>query len=460
MAKHDDKTSTSGRLQEAAVWQSDKPIEVVTADDGETTILRDVLIVGRVSKNRVDYLDEALNAGCRLYESANAFVGHDRAEKGQTLKENLGVYRNPRVAADGIHADHAMPTADPLTPKLVWRAKHAPKNIGYSHDSSCSWHLDSKGRKQVYSIDTVHSVDVVMKPSHGKGMREEESELPAEQQPLAESVLSACDDLRSVMLSDGEAADKRGRLLEAVYALHGELVEGEISDEMAANKPMRDMREAADIASRKLDEARWSSDKYPQTHHKINRHMEVLKDHIKTLSTIKCNCPECGGKTNNLTEETSTMEFKDITAETLKANRPDLVALLTGTDEHSRLTEEVNTTKTKLEAAEAEVARLKGIEEGRLKEQEITAELTAAKIDVAAVSTAAATKGLFGRLREQLLAAPDKTARQAIINDYKPAFSGRLQEARMPGPMEELTDPAAKKQPAIPADASNKYFGK
>ena len=84
MAKHDDKTSTSGRLQEAAVWQSDKPIEVVTADDGETTILRDVLIVGRVSKNRVDYLDEALNAGCRLYESANAFVGHDRAEKGQT----------------------------------------------------------------------------------------------------------------------------------------------------------------------------------------------------------------------------------------------------------------------------------------------------------------------------------------------------------------------------------------
>ena len=458
MAKHDDKTSTSGRLQEAAVWQN-KAVEVVTEDNGETTVLKDVLILGKTSRNRVDYLDEALNNGHRLFESANAFVGHDRDGKGQTLKENLGVYRNPRVAADGIHADHAMPTSDPLTPKLVWRAKHAPKNIGYSPDFDCHWNLDSKGRKQVYSIDRVMSCDVVMRPGTTNGMKEDEEVIPADQQPLAESVLSACDTLRSVMLSDGESADKRGRLLEAVYALHGELLEGEISDEMAANKPMRDMREAADIASRKLDEARWSSDKYPQTHHKINRHMEVLKDHIKTLSTIKCNCPECGGKTK-LTEETSTMEFKDITAETLKANRPDLVALLTGTDEHSRLTEEVNTTKTKLEAAEAEVARLKGIEEGRLKEQEITAELTAAKIDVAAVSTAAATKGLFGRLREQLLAAPDKTARQAIINDYKPAFSGRLQEARMPGPMEELTDPAAKKQPAIPADASNKYFGK
>ena len=136
-----------------------------------------------------------------------------------------------------------------------------------------------------------------------------------------------------------------------------------------------------------------------------------------------------------------------------------MVALLTGTDEHSRLTEEVNTTKTKLEAAEAEVKRLKDLEAGRLKEQEITAELTSAKIDVAAVSTAAATKGLFGRLREQLLAAPDKTARQAIINDYKPAFSGRLQEARMPGPMEELTDPAAKQPTALPEATKKKFFG-
>ena len=104
-----------------------------------------------------------------------------------------------------------------------------------------------------------------------------------------------------------------------------------------------------------------------------------------------------------------------------KRDDPDYFALtvgnyiLGGGGFVSRLTEEVKTTKTALETAQAEVARLQGLEAGRLKEAEITAELKTAGIDATAVAAAPATKGLFGRLREQLLAAPDKTTRQAII---------------------------------------------
>jgi len=449
--------SGNGRLQESTIWQS-KPVEVVTEDNGETTVLKDVLILGKTSRNRVDYLDEALQTGHRLFESCNSFAGHDRDGRGQGVRDNIGVMRNPRVASDGIHADHAMPTADPLTPKLVWRAKHAPKNIGYSPDFDCHWNLDSKGRKQVYRIDRVLSADVVMRPGTTNGMKEDEESIPTDQQPLAESVLSAGDNLRSIMLADGTLEEKRGRLLEAVLDLHGELIEGEIADELAKDAPRRRMREVADVASRKLDEAMWDSSKYPQHHAKRNRQIAVLKDHLKELSSIECNCPDCGGKSKQQ-EETSNMEFKDITVETLTKERPDLVAKLTGTDEHGRLTEEVKTTKAQLEAAQAEVTRLQGLEAGRLKEAEIAAELKTAGIDATTASTAPATKGLFGRLREQLLSAADKTIRAAIIQDYKPAFSGRVQEARMPGPMEELRDPNAGQRGTLAPEAKKKYFG-
>ena len=89
------------------------------------------------------------------------------------------------------------------------------------------------------------------------------------------------------------------------------------------------------------------------------------------------------------------MEWKEITIDSLKANRPDLLGL----DEVSRLTEEVKTSKTQLEAAQAEVARLQGLEAGRIKEAEITAELKTAGIDPTAAAASQATKGLFGRLR-------------------------------------------------------------
>ena len=131
------------------------------------------------------------------------------------------------------------------------------------------------------------------------------------------------------------------------------------------------------------------------------------------------------------------VEYKDITRETLTKERPDLVAVLTGTDEHTRLTEEATAAKTKLAEAETELTRLRAVEAGRLREQEIAAELTAAKFPTA-------DPVLYsGTFKEQLALATDKTARGKLIADRMALAAGRLQEGRLPPPNVPLTDPNA-----------------
>jgi hypothetical protein len=128
------------------------------------------------------------------------------------------------------------------------------------------------------------------------------------------------------------------------------------------------------------------------------------------------------------------MEFKELTIDTLTKERPDLVSVLKGTDEHTRLTEEAKTAKTQLEAAQAEVARLQGLEASRVKESEIAAELTAVKFptgDKAAFST---------RFQEDLKRAKDKAERAEIIKDRMSLLQGRVQEQGLPSPLAQFND--------------------
>lgn len=455
-----DTTEQHGRLREfraPAQQETSRSVEVDAS--GETGIIRDVLVLGNNARGMGTYSRSVQEAAVSKFDNKPTFINHTKDGSNPGYERKLGVHRSPRISPEGIRTDFHFNAKHPVASQLIWDAKNDPSNLGFSMDADCYWNsTDKNGRRVVKNIEKIYGIDLVSKAGTVNGLFEEESELPADQQPLAESVLSAADNCRSIVLSDGTLSEKRGRLLEAIQDLRGELWEGDIADEMAANKPMRDMREAADIASRQLDEARWSSDKYPHAHDKIKRHKQVLNDHLRTISGIACNCPDCGGKTN-VKEETSDMEFKELTIESLTKERPDLIEKLQGKDEHTRLTEEAKNAKQQLADSQAEIARLQGLEAGRIKEDEITTELKTAGIDAATASTMPATKGLFGRLREQLLSAPDKTARQAIIQDYKPAFSGRVQEAGMPGPMELLNDPAVKQQGTLSADTKKKYFG-
>jgi hypothetical protein len=151
------------------------------------------------------------------------------------------------------------------------------------------------------------------------------------------------------------------------------------------------------------------------------------------------------------------VEYKDLTVETLTQERPDLVAVLQGTDEHSRLTEELTTSKAAVTAKDTEIAALKAerdalkaTEARRLKEEEIAAELKAANFPVADEVVYSA------RFQEQLKAAPDKAARAEIMQD-RLAVAGRIQEGITPPPLADLR-PAQKNAKANPAFDS--MFGK
>jgi hypothetical protein len=437
MAKTENNEHLSGRIQEAVQWQA-KPVEVVLEDNGETTILKNVLILGRASKNLRDYLPQSTKEGHRLFESVNAFDNHRDNRSDQSLSTNIGVIRNPHDEPEGVRADHAMPTADPLTARLVWRAKHAPKNIGYSPDHDCSWDVVG-GRQKIHTINRVSSVDVVMRPGTTGGLRENEEDMPIEQKDFAEHGLSAVDNCRSIIVdSTASLPEKRKRLLEALNEFHGELLEGEIGDEMAKSEPMHKMRRLRDIASNKMDEAMWSHE-YPMPHDKMKRQLAVMADHAKELKAMKCNCKDCSsGRTKE--QENPEMTPEEITVDWLKTNKPEVVAKLTGTDEHTRLTEQVKTLTAANAEKDAEIQKIKDFEAGRIKESEIAAEIKAAGIDISGDES---KKGLFGRLKEQLSSAADKASRATILRDYAPAFKGRVTEAAFAGPMEDLSGSTA-----------------
>jgi len=441
----EDENIFRGRVQEAKTAQSGK-VQVVV--DGDTTTLKNVLLVGKSSRNGRDYSDEALRTALPMYEEAEVFVGHTRDGSNPNFDRSMGIAKNPSLAADGIRGDHSFPTKHRLAEDLVWRANHAPRGIGYSHDADTAWSYDAKGRKQIHAIERVYSVDLVTRPAGTKGMTEDEDEtIPPEQREFAEHVFSALSDCRSIVLDgNATASEKRHRLLEEITVFHGEVLEGEIADEAAKDKPDRDLQHMHSTAMRMMDRTFWS-DKHPNHEDKHKRLIELAGTYAKDLKSMPC-C--CNGKTQ---EETSDMEFKELTIETLTKERPDIIEKLQGKDEHTRLTEEIKTLRTATETKDAEIAKLQAVEAGRVKEAEIVAELTAAKFPTGDA------KAFSSRFQEDLKRAKDKAERAEIIKDRMTLLHGRVQEQGLPSPLAQFNDAGQKTTASGINPAHDHLFG-
>jgi len=151
------------------------------------------------------------------------------------------------------------------------------------------------------------------------------------------------------------------------------------------------------------------------------RHILMGQDSVETkkarLSEVLATWQAELSGTTKKTEKPA-MEWKDITKESLAENRKDLVEILTGTDETSKLTTEIKTLKESVAAKDAAIKeandRLAAIEAERAKQAKtlaIAEELKSAKLDVSdkiAVSEA---------FMDSLNAAPDEAARKRLIED-------------------------------------------
>lgn len=414
------------RLQEIAARAS-SPIKV----DEENHVLLDVLLLGRSSVNQADYTDDAIQHGVHQYEEAQCYVGHSKDGSNPLYDSSLGVHRNVHPAPDGIRGNFHYNPEHRLAKQLVWDAKHNPRAVGFSHDADCTYHVRN-GRKVVQSIDRVYSVDLVTKPGTTRGLFEDEQSA-VESDPslahLAEGTLSAADNLRSILFAKDVPIDqRRGRLVEAVVQLHAELLEGEIADEIKADEKHRQLRKINETASDLMNRAMWNDEAWPTIAHKKDRCLAVLADWEREIKALSASA-------GTLKEEDTTMgfEFKDLTVEQIQKERPDLFAVLTKTDDKSRLTEEIAALKADAAKKDTELVALRAAEAKRLKEEEIAAELKAANFPTSDATLFSAT------FREQLTAAPNKESRAGLIADRLALASGRVQEqARMPDPMAEM----------------------
>jgi len=110
-------------------------------------------------------------------------------------------------------------------------------------------------------------------------------------------------------------------------------------------------------------------------------------------------------------QKESHVEYQDLTAESLREHRADLVEILAGAEERGKLTAEIQALKEAVVAKDAELAALKAREAEQAKLAEIAEELRVAKLDP---SNATVVSVAF---MGQLKAAPDKEARKSLLED-------------------------------------------
>ena len=166
---------TTGALTEAQV-------------DEEGLILKNVTLLGRVSKNGRIYSEQAMNDAVKLYSNAPYFVNHPTKAE---MKENFGVRRvqdlagkvvNPRRDGDMVRGDvHLLPNV-PATTQILAIAKTMPEQAGNSHRVDARV-LKSKsgGPETVEGLNRVFGMELVTAPATTSGLYESEDDPPIDE---------------------------------------------------------------------------------------------------------------------------------------------------------------------------------------------------------------------------------------------------------------------------------------
>src|SRR5262245_37091841 len=104
--------------------------------DAAEAVIRGVKVLGRESQNGRVYRPEALRRAAPLYDGAKVNVNHPKGNPAapRDYQDRIGVLRSPRATESGIFADLFYNPKHPLAEQLAWDARHAPENVGLSHN--------------------------------------------------------------------------------------------------------------------------------------------------------------------------------------------------------------------------------------------------------------------------------------------------------------------------------------
>lgn len=145
-----------------------------TAVDRENGIIKGVKILGRVSRNKREYSDKAMDDGVRLYEGLKVNVDHpDKANpKAERLfLEGFGELRNVHREAEGVFGDLHFLRKHPAAETVCEAAERFPKQFGLSHNAEGEV-VTRSGRVVVESLTSAVSVDIVGRPATNEGIFE------------------------------------------------------------------------------------------------------------------------------------------------------------------------------------------------------------------------------------------------------------------------------------------------
>lgn len=168
--------------------------------DDRGGVIHGVKILGLASRNGRRYLPAALEDAVALYEGAKVNVNHPKGAPNapRDYQERIGVLRNVLFRAaesdGGLYGDLHYNPRHALAEQLAWDARHAPENVGLSHNVLAV--TARRGDETVVErIERVQSVDLVADPATTRGLFEQlaidgDANSPQPEQPASLGELS------------------------------------------------------------------------------------------------------------------------------------------------------------------------------------------------------------------------------------------------------------------------------
>lgn len=158
--------------------------------DRDNKVIRNVKILGKVSRNGYEYSDSALEEAARLYEGVTVNVNHPPRSAPNTeraFQDGIGIIRAPKRQPDGVFGDLHYYESHPHAGLMVERAEREPHSFGLSHNAD-GRKVNFRGKTIVESVTRVRSVDLVGRPATTKGIFESEDSVKTTIKALLETV--------------------------------------------------------------------------------------------------------------------------------------------------------------------------------------------------------------------------------------------------------------------------------
>lgn len=216
-------------------WVSFAEGAVVERKQGSPALIRNIVLLGPVSKNGRLYPRATLERRAPLFEGVRAFFNHNErsGSGGRDVRDLIGQFRNVRFAEDGKIRGDLVTLGTPDTDRVVLLAENMPNAAGFSPHMSGVVRRDREQREIVEDITVAHSVDLVSNPATTQGLHEEVRPKEKKGMELTEATLDALrrerPDLIEAMKKEAEAGEAFKKLQEENKGLREQITKMEES---------------------------------------------------------------------------------------------------------------------------------------------------------------------------------------------------------------------------------------